>query len=133
VSEDKFKSWPNRLSLDWLGDPAGMDHSIFLFQEASVLERIRDLRIWFRESEFTRPDGTPVHIADVLSGGKRWWDGLYAGDKRTEGHGILPGKPDCEPPAAADGEDAAAEPKRSAHRIRGDSRMNESGCDGLSE
>jgi hypothetical protein len=93
LGDDKFKSWSNRLSLDWQGDPAGVDHSISLFQEGSVPERILDLRIWFREIEFRRPDGTPVQIEDVISGGKRWWDALYAGDKRTEGHGIVPGKP----------------------------------------
>jgi len=110
LSEDKFRSWSNRLSLDWHGDPAGMAHSVFLFQEGSVPERILDLRIWFREIEFRRPDGTPVDIENILSGGKRWWDGLYAGDKRTEGHGVFPVKPVGEQPDPPDGEDAAGDP-----------------------
>ncbi len=110
LSEDKFRSWSNRLSLDWDGDPSGMEHSISLFQEGSVPERILDLRIWFREIEFRSPDGSPVHIQNVISDGKRWWDGLYSGDKRTEGHGIFPGKPDGVQPAPADGEDTATEP-----------------------
>ncbi len=110
LSEDKFRSWSNRLSLDWHGDPSGMEHSIFLFQEGSIPERILDLRIWFREIEFRRPDGTLICTEHVISGGKRWWDGLYAGDKRTEGHGIVPGQADGKQPGARDGQDAAVDP-----------------------
>ena len=92
LEEDRFKNWSGRLSLDWTGNPEGMKHSIFLFQEGAVPERILDLRIWFRDIEFRTPQGQVVTIDDVIAGGKRWWDGLYAGDKRTDGHGIVPGK-----------------------------------------
>jgi hypothetical protein len=29
---------------------------------------------------------------EFAAGGRRWWDGLHGGDKRTEGHGIFPAK-----------------------------------------
>jgi hypothetical protein len=101
LSEDKFKGWSNRLSLDWHGEPEGMAHSVFLFQEGSAPERTLDLRVWFREIEFRRPDGTPADVEDVASGGRRWWDALFAGDARAQGHGIFPMKPDGGQPDAA--------------------------------
>jgi hypothetical protein len=79
--------------LEWRGDPAGMEHDIFLFQEGVNPERTLDLRIWFRDIELRRPDGVMVPVEDVISGGVRWWEALHAGDERTQGHGISPVKP----------------------------------------
>jgi hypothetical protein len=49
-----------------------------------------DLRIWFTQIQITTPDGTDIPLADFISAGARWWDGLYSGDPRTGGHGIFP-------------------------------------------
>jgi hypothetical protein len=38
-------------------------------------------------------DGAPVEefaLEEFAAGGVRWWDGLYANDPRTAGHGIAP-------------------------------------------
>jgi hypothetical protein len=50
-----------------------------------------DLCVWFDELEVRRPDGTVVPPEEFAAGGRRWWDGMYAGDRRTAGHGIFPG------------------------------------------
>lgn len=31
-----------------------------------------------------------IALRDFIAAGVRWWDGLYAGDHRTSGHGIFP-------------------------------------------
>jgi len=87
--EEKFTRWSKRLSLDWQGDPSDMIHNLTLFQDGSP-QRILDLRIWFRDIEFRRPSGEDVPIGTVIADGKRWWDGLYSGDPRTQGQGIFP-------------------------------------------
>jgi hypothetical protein len=91
--------WSNRLSLDWQGDPNAQTHTLTLFQECFTPERTLDLKIWFREISFYRPTGEKVEIEDVITGGKRWWDGMYSGDSRTNGIGIGPLKsPAAQPP-----------------------------------
>ena len=93
LEEFNFEEWSDRLSLDWHGNSSAMEHNITLFQEGSVPERILDLRIWFKEITFHRANGELIKTEDIITGGKKWWDGLHSGDKRTAGHGIFPGKP----------------------------------------
>jgi hypothetical protein len=90
--EGDFSSWADRLSLDFSGDPAAMDHSITLFQEGGTASRILDIRLWFRELEIRDAEGQHISVDDFIAGGARWWDALYAGDSRTKDHGIIPAK-----------------------------------------
>jgi hypothetical protein len=90
--EGDFSSWADRLSLDFNGDPAAMDHSITLFQEGGTETKILDIRLWFGEFEIRDALGQHISLDDFIAGGKRWWDALYSGDPRTSGHGILPAK-----------------------------------------
>jgi hypothetical protein len=93
LAQSKFEAWSDRLSLDWQADPTAVEHSITLFQEGYTPERTLDLKIWFRKISFHKPTGEEVAIEEVIKGGRRWWDGLHAGDPRTSGHGIVPCKP----------------------------------------
>jgi hypothetical protein len=85
---DNFASWSNRLSLDWRSEPDGVSHTLDLFQDAN--DRHLDLRIWFDEARVFTPEHEEIALDDFAAGGVRWWDGLYANDPRTAGHGIAP-------------------------------------------
>ena len=88
--EDDFDTWKGRLSADYcLGDD-GMSCSITLHQERP--DRHLDLRIWFDTLKLRNAAGNMLEMDDFIAGGKRWWDGLYSGDPRTEGSGISPFK-----------------------------------------
>ncbi len=83
-----LKNRRNHLSLDWNSGTDGLQHSVTLFQE--VGKRYLDLIIWFDEMQIRAPDASVISIAKFCAGGKRWWDGLYSGDSRTQGVGISP-------------------------------------------
>ena len=85
---DKFATWSDRLSLDWRSGPDGMSHTLDVFQEG--YDRHLDLRIWFDELGVFTPEHEEIALDDFAAGGVRWWDGLYANDPRTAGHGIAP-------------------------------------------
>ena len=85
---DKFATWSDRLSLDWRSEPDGMSHTLDVFQEG--YDRHLDLRIWFDELRVFTPEHDEIALDDFAAGGVRWWDGLYANDPRTAGHGIAP-------------------------------------------
>jgi len=85
---DKFATWNDRLSLDWRAGPDGMSHTLDLLQEG--YDRHLDLRIWFDELRVFTPEHEEISLDDFAPGGVRWWDGLYADDPRTAGHGIAP-------------------------------------------
>lgn len=89
--EKDFASWSSRLSLDWVGESRGAPHTLTLFQEGTAAERHLDLRFWFESMRIFRPDGEQLALDDFTAAGRRWWDGLHAGDPRTAGHGIHPG------------------------------------------
>ena len=89
--EDSFEGWSDRLSLDWRSEPGGLSHTLDLFQDGG--SRHLDLRIWFDDLRIFTPDRQEVSLDDFTAAGKRWWDGLYAGDPRTTGCGIFPGSP----------------------------------------
>ena len=88
----------NRVSMDWRSGEGGATHSLFLFQEGN--ERHIDLIIWFDDMTIRDPEGRVVSIDAFAAAGKRWWDGLYAGDPRTKGCGIVPLKDDRQKPKA---------------------------------
>jgi hypothetical protein len=73
---------------------SGLTHSLYLFQ-AGGLNGNLDLWIWFDELIFQTPQGATVPLAEVIAGGKRWWDALHAGDPRTASACIFPIKGDA--------------------------------------
>jgi len=83
-------TWASRLSLDWRSGADGLLHTISVFQECAGPARHLALCVWFDELEVRRPDGTVVPLQEFAAGGRRWWDAMFARDKRTEGHGIFP-------------------------------------------
>ena len=85
---NNFAAWSDRLSLDWRSEPGGLEHTLDLFQEG--YDRHLDLRIWFDELRVFTPEHEEIALQDFMVGGVRWWDGLYANDPRTAGHGIAP-------------------------------------------
>jgi hypothetical protein len=90
VPEEKsFARWRDRLSLDWRGRGGGLAHTLDLFQESGT-DRHLDLRLWFDELRIFGADRTEIAFDDFTAGGVRWWDAMYAGDERTQGHGIVP-------------------------------------------
>ena len=46
------------------------------------------MRLWWDEITVTGPEGDEIPFDEFTAAGVRWWDGLHAGDPRTEGHGI---------------------------------------------
>ena len=86
--EAGFDNWRDRLSLDYRSGDDGNSHSITLFQEDA--NRHLDLRIWFDQLQLKNPDGQELDVSEVIAGGTRWWDDLYAGGERSRGEGIYP-------------------------------------------
>lgn len=86
---DKDRSnWLERLSLDWTGGTNGLTHTLQLFQEGPG--RHLDLCIWFDTLQILSPAGHGLDVNEVIAGGRRWWDALYANDPRATGRGIVP-------------------------------------------
>jgi hypothetical protein len=89
--QESWLNWRDRLSLDARLDPEESPHVIDLFQKGgSAQPRHLDLRVWFEQIRITTHDGRGIPLPDFIASGVRWWDGLYAGDTRTSGHGIFP-------------------------------------------
>jgi hypothetical protein len=80
---------PSQLSVREDFGADGLSHTLYLFQDDG---RSGDLGvwIWFDELTLRTPEGTIVPTDEVVAGGRRWWDALYAGDPRTAGAGIHP-------------------------------------------
>jgi hypothetical protein len=87
IHDEGFLKWSDRLSLDLRCSPTDSEHSIILFQAGG--NRILDICIWLNEFTIHSPSGSIVKIEDFISGGKRWWDALHAGDGRVSGRGIF--------------------------------------------
>jgi hypothetical protein len=93
--EADWEHWRDRLSLDIRLPLGSEDHVIDLFQESRVgPDRHLDLRIWFGGISSYDLENHAVPLLDVVAAGKRWWDALFSGDERVQGHGIEPLKPD---------------------------------------
>jgi len=95
-SPDKsWNHWKDRLSLDVSFEYGSDRHVVDLFQESAVGgDRHLDVRIWFNDLAIFDYEMNQIPTEEFAAGGRRWWDALYAGDPRTEGHGIFPLKPD---------------------------------------
>jgi hypothetical protein len=46
------------------------------------------MRLWWDEITVTGPEGDEIPFDEFTAAGRRWWDGLYAGDPRTADGGI---------------------------------------------
>jgi hypothetical protein len=89
--EESWASWRDRLSLDTALSSEPAPHVLDLFQEGgSGNRRHLDLRVWFRDLHIMRRTGEHIALQEFIDGGLRWWDGLHAGDPRTDGKGIVP-------------------------------------------
>jgi hypothetical protein len=92
LHEKELARWGDRLSLDWRSGGDGLSRSITVFQTSGRgPSRHLDVCVWFDELEARTPGGAIVPLEQFAAGGRRWWDGLFAGDQRTEGHGIFTG------------------------------------------
>jgi len=88
VHEKELAKWGDRLSLDWNPGSPNCPHSITVFQEDG--KRNLDICIWFEGLEIRNSNGSAVSIDDFVAAGKRWWDGFYKGDDRTNSYGMVP-------------------------------------------
>jgi hypothetical protein len=95
-----FAGWKDQLSLDWRAGPAGVSHTLEISQE-EIDRRHLHIRFWFDEIAIAGPDGDEIPFDEFTAAGARWWEGLWAGDPRTKGHGIyvFPPAPPREPTA----------------------------------
>lgn len=76
-------------SLDWrCATTSRSAHGLHVFQDRR-LDLLR-VSIWFDSLEVRTFAGARLAVSELIAGGKRWWDGLYAGDPRTGGKGIDP-------------------------------------------
>ena len=84
----------DRVSLDVSIQGGAHDHTLDLFQESGAgPSRHLDVRLWFGGLRAFGRDRRELALEEVAAGGQRWWDALYRGDPRTQGHGIVPGRP----------------------------------------
>jgi hypothetical protein len=90
--EEHWRRWSKRLSFDEQWAPGSGAHSLDLFKEGQVegADQHLDFRAWFDRLEVYSEDGRAIDLEDFAAAGKRWWDAMYAGDKRTAGAGIFP-------------------------------------------
>jgi hypothetical protein len=91
--------WRNRLSLDVEIAGGSQEHVVELFQESGAgPARHLDFRIWFNGMAAYDLERNPKELLEVAAAGKRWWEAMYAGDPRTQGHGIASaGRPPEQP------------------------------------
>lgn len=79
----------NPLSLDYrTGEVVGSTHVIHLFQDSKG--RQLDILMWFDDLCVKGIDGPEIAVEEVIAGGKRYWDAVFAGDSRTREGGIEP-------------------------------------------
>jgi hypothetical protein len=91
--EESWRHWRDRLSVDVRLDQHESPHVIELFQHGGPARpRHLDLRIWFEQIQISTLDGSDIPVPEFIASGVRWWDGLYSGDPRTSGKGIVPGR-----------------------------------------
>lgn len=92
IDDQEFPKWSDKLSLDFYNPNGSEINMISLFQEGATFKKHLDLWIWFETLSVKDAMGQEIDIKNIISGGKRWWDAMYRGDQRSEGHGIFPGK-----------------------------------------
>jgi len=87
-ADGRFREWGDRLSLDLpMGGPGG--HHLTLFQDLGGVHHL-DLRVWFAELSVLDGDGHRLDLDEVIAGGRRWWEAMYAGERSDQRPGILP-------------------------------------------
>ena len=92
--EAAWARWSNRLSLDEQWQAGRGSHTLELFQEGrrEGHDEILEFRAWFDRVEIYDVERRPIPLDEFAADGKRWWDGLHAGDARTASAGIYPKK-----------------------------------------
>ena len=94
VHDDELLRWRGRVSLDWRSGSDGIARSMSVTQESQIgPKQFLSLIVWFDKLTVRTPDGAAVDVDEFAAGGRRWWDGLFAGDERTRNAGIFPLKP----------------------------------------
>jgi hypothetical protein len=83
---DTERPEPDAPDFEWRSAAPPAAHRLWVFQG----EGLTDLFVWFRTFEVSTLSGRHVPLDEFIAGGKRWWDGLYAGDPRTANRGIVP-------------------------------------------
>jgi len=93
--EEDFAPWSHRLSLDveFEGRRGQAENTLNLSQDN---DPYLEIRIWFGELRIFDPNRNEMSLESFIAGGRRWWDGLYSGDERTRGAGIVLLKSDRE-------------------------------------
>jgi hypothetical protein len=92
IEKPSWVRWADRLCLDarWAPGPATHDLTLFQEQRRDGQDRHLDFRAWFERVELFDMDAHRLDLDEFAAGGKRWWDGFYAGDPRTQGFGMYP-------------------------------------------
>jgi len=116
---DNFSAWRDRLSLDWRSAPAGLSHTLDLFQEG--FDRHLDLRIWFDELRVFTPEHEELALDEFAAGGVRWWTGSTQTTRERRGTESRPSPGTGEPDrrdyqVSAVGRQASASPGRPGER-----------------
>jgi hypothetical protein len=89
VADARMATWHSQASFDVrYSSTDGQRHSLTLFQEGS--NRHLGFCIWFDEMVLRDSSGNDLDLADVIAGGKRWWDAFHDNDPRTRGNGMIP-------------------------------------------
>ena len=89
LEAEKFY-WRDKLSLDWRSGDDKFPNSFSFSQDGGT--RQLNVCVWFDNLAIRRSDGSAIALDEFITGGKRWWDAMYAGDPRTAGSGIFPAK-----------------------------------------
>ncbi|WP_218188429.1 hypothetical protein, partial [Desulfosarcina cetonica] len=92
ILDEEFFKWSDKLSLDFRNRTGSEKNQISLFQEGATFTKHLDLWIWFESLSVHDAMKREIEISSLINGGKRWWDAMHRGDKRTDGHGIYPSK-----------------------------------------
>jgi hypothetical protein len=90
------------------GGKADVQELLLLFAPTGAIQDTSIDIGWGYELAVRRPDGNLVPLEGFVADGLRWWQAMYVGDKRTEGHGIFPAGKEC--PSAQ--QSAATDPAR---------------------
>lgn len=92
IANRDLQPWFRRLSLDATLGPDGHEHNVVFFQEGPIDGKLchLDVCLWFRDIQIVDPAGKVLELNEVIEGGKRWWDAMYANDPRTRESGIEP-------------------------------------------
>jgi hypothetical protein len=86
-AKEPIAGWRQPLSLDVVLDKDACAISLDLQHDT---DKFLGVRLWFDRFRLFTPNRAEIDMAAFIAAGKRWWEGLYSGDPRTEGFGIYP-------------------------------------------